>query len=192
MVSDLTARVAALFVPGSRPDRFAKAAGSGADAIILELEDAVAAPAKVTARQCVVAWKGVPACRTFVRINGRRSPWFADDLSGLGSSSPDAAVLPKTESAEDIAAVIETLGRPIPVVALIETARGLDRLPEILGCLAVPFLAFGSIDFSLDLGCAHTRAALLNARSELVWRVDFCRDAIDRTRLSRCSGAISP
>ena len=141
MVSDLTAPVAALFVPGSRPDRFAKAAGSGADAIILELEDAVAAPAKVTARQCVVAWKGVPACRTFVRINGRRSPWFADDLSGLGSSSPDAVVLPKTESAED---------------------------------------------------SAHTRAALLNARSELVWRVDFCRDAIDRTRLSRCSGAISP
>jgi citrate lyase subunit beta/citryl-CoA lyase len=177
MVCDLTAPVAALFVPGSRPDRFAKAAGSGADAIILDLEDAVAAPAKVTARQCVVAWKGVPACRTFVRINGRRSPWFADDLSGLGSSSPDAVVLPKTESAEDIAAVIETLGRAIPVVALIESCRGpdrncrgLDRLPDILACLAVPFLAFGSIDFSLDLGCAHTRPALLNARSELVWR----------------------
>jgi citrate lyase subunit beta/citryl-CoA lyase len=88
MVSDLTPPISALFVPGSCPDRFAKAAGSGADAIILALEDAVAAPAKVTARQCVVAWKGVPACRTFVRINGRRSPWFADDLSGLDRHRP--------------------------------------------------------------------------------------------------------
>jgi citrate lyase subunit beta/citryl-CoA lyase len=170
MVSDLTPPVSALFVPGSRPDRFAKAAESGAEAIIVDLEDAVAAPAKEVARQNAAAWTGVPTCRTFVRTNGRRTPWFADDLSALRSSSLDAIVLPKTESADDIAAVTETLRRAIPVVALIETARGLDRLPDILACLAVPFLAFGSIDFSLDLGCAHTRAALLNARTELVWR----------------------
>jgi citrate lyase subunit beta/citryl-CoA lyase len=76
-----------LFVPGTSPDRFSKALGSGADAVLIDLEDAVDASRKAEARGFVAAWlQTTTASRTarLVRVNAPASPWQADDLRWLG------------------------------------------------------------------------------------------------------------
>src|SRR5260221_4013121 len=89
-----------LFVPGSRPDRFVKACAAGADAVVLDLEDSVAAGDKITARAAVAAWL-TPAQPVLVRINGANSEWFRDELS-LGLETGSAGILlPKAERVED-------------------------------------------------------------------------------------------
>jgi citrate lyase subunit beta/citryl-CoA lyase len=79
-------------------------------------------------------------------------------------------MLPKVESASSIAMVSARLGTVIPIIALIETAKGLAHLSEIADMAGVAILAFGSVDFSLDIGCHHEQQPLLAARSEIVWR----------------------
>ena len=162
--------VAPLFVPGSRPDRFAKAAVSGADAIILDLEDAVAPPSKEDARKAVAEYAGSFGCPVIVRINALGTPWFEADVETVRALPIAAIMLPKTEGPNDLADLHQRLDQQLAVVALIETAAGLERLPEILGAPNILCVAFGSIDFALDIGCAHERVALLGARSEIVWR----------------------
>ncbi|OYX15166.1 MAG: CoA ester lyase, partial [Rhizobiales bacterium 32-66-8] len=103
-----------------------------------------------------------------LRINARGTPWHEADLA-LARTLPLAGVmLPKAESSADMAAVREALGTGVPLVALIESARGLAAARSIAATPGVVRLAFGSIDFAADLGCAHTRDALLLARCELV------------------------
>lgn len=155
--------VVPLFVPGNRPERFEKAAASGADAIILDLEDAVAADAKDAARAAVHAgFTGLPV---FLRINGAGTPWHVADLATAQTSPFAGIVVPKAELG-DLAALAEK--SRLPVLALIETAQGLADARRIAALPGVEQLVFGSIDFCADLGCAHTREALLAARSELV------------------------
>jgi citrate lyase subunit beta/citryl-CoA lyase len=167
MTSPLAAIALPLFVPADRPDRFARAFASGADAAILDLEDAVPPARKAEARDALVAARDVlaaAACPVLVRINGTGSPWHAADLSAVRSLRLAAIVLPKAEGAAALAAAAGTAG--CPAVALVESARGLAAARDMAGAAAR--LAFGSIDFAADLGCAHTREALLAARSELV------------------------
>jgi len=155
-----------LFVPGDRPTRFAKAAASGADGVILDLEDAVTAPGKDAARSHVAHWLagGSPAV---VRINGLGTQWFADDVAALGGSSC-TVMLPKA-SVGGVAAVVEALGGQTRVVALVETAAGIVQASAICALPQVIRLAFGSIDFSTETGVsADDREALLHARSALV------------------------
>ncbi|MDX8513062.1 HpcH/HpaI aldolase/citrate lyase family protein [Mesorhizobium captivum] len=71
---------------------------------------------------------------------------------------------------EDIAGMTRRIGRSVNVIALVESAAGLANLPAILASHGVVAVAFGSLDFALDLGCAHDRLTLLAARSEIVWR----------------------
>jgi len=153
-----------LFVPANRPERFTKAAASGADAIILDLEDAVQQDAKDAARAALAA--GFTDLPVLVRINGEGTPWHADDVAAVANLPFAAIVVPKAEIGEGLAALAAT-GR-WPILPLIETARGLSQARTIAGLAGVERLAFGSIDFCADLGCAHTREALLAARSELV------------------------
>jgi citrate lyase subunit beta/citryl-CoA lyase len=98
-----------LFVPGNRPDRFGKALASGADAVVLDLEDAVAADAKDAARNSVRAWaaEALPGerARAVVRINDLGSPHAAADLAAAAEVGLTAVMLPKTESADDVASV---------------------------------------------------------------------------------------
>ncbi|WP_242117224.1 HpcH/HpaI aldolase/citrate lyase family protein [Sphingomonas lacusdianchii] len=95
-----------LFVPGDRPDRFAKAAASGADALILDLEDAVAASAKADARAAVADWLGEPAAvPRFVRINPVDGALTVGDLDALVGTRPDGIVVPKAEGAATIARI---------------------------------------------------------------------------------------
>lgn len=157
---------APLFVPATRSERFAKAAASGADAVILDLEDAVAPAAKDAARGNLVgAWLG---CAVIVRINAAQTPWHGADLRALRGLGLAAVMLPKAQALEDLAPIAQVLGPGVPVIALIETAVGLAAARTLAQHPMVTQLAFGSVDYCADLGCAHGREALLAARSELV------------------------
>ena len=161
-----------LFVPADRPERFAKALASGADAVIVDLEDAVAPHAKVAARAALAQWlAGVAnAARVplFVRTNAPGTEWFADDLALCGRSAAVGGVmLPKAERVADLDAVRHAApGRAL--IPLIETAEGFDHLRALAGATGVQRLAFGSIDFQLDLGITGDGAELLLFRSQLV------------------------
>jgi len=169
MVSFVTP-VAPLFVPGSRPDRFVKADGSGADAVILDLEDAVVPADKDRARDAVVAHAAALKSRVVVRVNAIGTPWHAADVDAVRGLGDIAIMLSKAELPEDVASMARRIGRSVDVIALVESAAGLANLSGILTAPGVVAVAFGSIDFALDLGCAHDRMTLLAARGEIVWR----------------------
>src|SRR5919199_2945629 len=152
-----------LFVPGNRPDRFGKALGSGADAIILDLENAVDGAGKDAARTAIGAWLNAdhrPSGHVLVRINDDTTPWFADDLDLLRRVGPVGAMLPKAERAEQVARVAEALGPSGIVVPLIETARGLRAVDGIAAADGVQRLAFGTLDFAVDLDLSGDERAL--------------------------------
>ncbi|MDP3619605.1 MAG: CoA ester lyase [Ramlibacter sp.] len=154
----------ALFVPGDRPERFVKAASTDADAIIIDLEDAVAADGKDQARAALK--RDFTDKPVLVRVNGIGTPWHDRDIAALRGHGFSAVVLPKAEFGPEFETLCEQLD--LPVVALIESVRGLADARRIAITRNVGRIAFGSIDFSADLGCGHTREALLLARSELV------------------------
>lgn len=154
----------ALFVPGDRPERFVKAASTDADAIIIDLEDAVAADGKDQARAALK--RDFTDKPVLVRVNGIGTPWHDRDIAALRGHGFSAVVLPKAEFGPEFETLCEQLD--LPVVALIESVRGLADARRIAITCNVARIAFGSIDFSADLGCGHTREALLLARSELV------------------------
>ena len=174
----MTPAVTYLFVPGDRPDRFGKALISGADRVILDLEDAVRAEAKSTARSAILA-AALDWSRVVVRINDAGSPFLADDLAFLPDCQAHAILLPKAETAASLARVRDAAGRPVELLPQVETARGLAALPEMLSVPEVSRAVFGHLDFALDLGGAPDWEPLLHARSEIVWR-------------SRLAGALPP
>jgi len=158
-----------LFVPGDRPERFEKACAAGADVVILDLEDAVAAENKQVARDLVAQWLSTPPpVPVMVRVNGVDTEWLDEDLTALMSANAVGIMLPKTSSPADIDYVATRLGARLPIIALIETAEGLMRAYEIARHERVTRLAFGSIDFQVETGIQGERDALLYARSQLV------------------------
>lgn len=155
-----------LFVPGDRPERFDKAVAAGADAIIIDLEDAVGAQYKAQARQSALAWlrAGGSAC---VRVNATDSAEHEDDLATLaGLDTLTAVVLPKASDAAAASAAAARTGSP--VLALVESAAGMLRASELAEAEGVVRLAFGHLDYAVDLGCDSGRTAMLTARSTLV------------------------
>jgi citrate lyase subunit beta/citryl-CoA lyase len=143
-----------LFVPGHRPERFPKALAAGADVVIIDLEDAVAPHDKDMARNAVSKWlsAGTPVV---LRINGADTVWFEHDLHLLSLPGVAAVMLPKAESAAQIARVRAGLppGRAsLPVLPMIESALGLHRLHELAGAPGVERLVLGAIDLQVDLG----------------------------------------
>lgn len=156
-----------LFVPGDRPERFAKAQASGADAVILDLEDAVAPAAKDTARQAVAEWLDAGQGPVVLRINARGTPWFAADLALTARAGVSAVIVPKAERARDLAHV-RSASPTTPLLPLIETAAGVDRVREVAAAPGVQRLVFGSIDLQLDLGIVGDGEELLVFRSQLV------------------------
>lgn len=163
----MRAPVSPLFVPGNRPERFEKAAATPADAIIIDLEDAVDASQKDEARGNLAS-HGVTAKPVFARINGAGTDWWDRDLAALGTASLAGIMVPKAEFADDLFAVSKASGGDVPIIPLIETVVGLENLGEILRAPQVLCVGFGSLDFALDLGCEPTWEALLFTRSRLV------------------------
>jgi citrate lyase subunit beta/citryl-CoA lyase len=162
-----------LFVPGARPDRFAKALSAGADVVIFDLEDAVAPERKLEARRSVTDFlsnRPTARSRLFVRVNASGSQWIDGDVeAAAGLDAIVGVVLPKVESPLQI----EEVARRIPsetVVPLLETARGILHAAAIASADAkVPALLFGAEDLTADLGIPRTvdGEELLFARSQL-------------------------
>ena len=152
-----------LFVPGNRPERFDKALASAADAVIVDLEDAVPPDQKDAARRSVSAWL-LAARPVVLRINAADTLWHRDDLAVCRQPGVAAVMVAKAERAEVLAAL--DLG--VPLLPLIESAAGFDRLREMAAVPGVQRLAFGAIDFQLDMNMRATFDELIHFRSQLV------------------------
>lgn len=143
-----------LFVPGTRADRFGKALASGADCVVLDLEDAVAPADKPLARDAVLQWLSqapeAERSRVAVRINDAASPWFDSDLRAMQACGCQQLMLPKAEEPWQLGAVSAAV-QGAQVLALIESARGVARVDAIATTSSVARLMFGTLDFALDL-----------------------------------------
>lgn len=162
-----------LFVPGHRPERFAKALASGAEAVIIDLEDAVPLDAKATARDALLAaWSGLNAAeraRLLVRVNPPGTPWHEADLSAVARlSGLGALMLPKAEHPQQVEPAFRSSG--VPVLPLIESAEGLGQMDAIARATGVLRLGLGHIDLQADLGmrCGPDEAELAPVRLAMV------------------------
>ncbi|MCL3862354.1 CoA ester lyase [Actinotalea sp. K2] len=145
---------ALLFCPADRPDRFGKAARR-ADAVILDLEDAVAPHDKAAAREALVA-SALDPDRTVVRVNQVGSPELAQDLAALATTGYRTVMLPKTGSAQHVDVVSGALPG-VTVVALVETATGVAQAAQIAAAPAVVALMWGAEDLVASLGGTSSR-----------------------------------
>jgi len=142
-----------LFVPGDRSERFDQALASGADVVILDLEDAVAPAGKARARTEISNW--LRADRPVaLRINDASTEWFDADLALCVHQGVAAVLLPKAETTQQIAAVAAVLRAGAVVLPIIESALGMSRVQTIAGGARVQRLAFGTLDFRADMGLA--------------------------------------
>ena len=169
-----------LFVPANRPERYAKALASGADAVIIDLEDAIAPADKLLARQTllqtVASLDAAARARLVVRINAAGTPWHADDLAALralgapGATDMAAVMVSKAESPATLADVAAAAGLACALVPLIESVAGLDALGALAASPQVLRLAFGHLDFQADAGlaCGLDEAELVPVRLALV------------------------
>lgn len=146
----------------------AAAAGSGCDALVLDLEDAVDGTRKDEARDAAVAWLQGGG-RAWVRVNGRASEHWSRDVDALrGLPGLVGVVLSKTESGTQVTETADRLGGDVPVVALVESALGVEAAVEVARARGRVRLAFGSQDYRLDTATADTEVAMGYPRSRLV------------------------
>jgi len=161
-----------LFVPGTKPDRFAKALASGADCVCIDLEDAVPADEKAAARASALA--AVAAhddARLAIRINGMMTRAGLADALALADAEVCPAIIfvPMVESAVEMAQLRAVLGDvAIKFVPLIETVAGLRAADAIAADPSVAMLMFGGGDFSAQLGVPLAWEPLAFARAQLV------------------------
>ena len=157
-----------LLVAGTRPDTFDDAAASHADAVVLDIEDAVDPSRKDEARQGVVDWLSTGGS-AWVRINDAASDYWADDIEALRAAPGLRGVmLAKTELGGQVMDTFNRLGAKVPVVALVESAIGLENATEIARAKGAFRLAFGSGDFRRDTGMSADREAMAYPRARLV------------------------
>ena len=156
----------------------AKLPRSGPDGVVLDLEDAVPAEAKVDARAVVARAAeelrdGHPGLAVHVRVNAVPSEWFADDVATALVAGIAGVVVPKLESAEQVAIVADALDRQglsdLLIVAGLETAAGVDRADEVTADARVHAAYFGAEDYVADLGGVRTTEGteVLYARSRV-------------------------
>ncbi|WMD21999.1 CoA ester lyase [Achromobacter seleniivolatilans] len=172
-------RRSVLYMPGANARALDKARSLDADALILDLEDAVAPDAKEQARSQVAAallQGGYGRRECIVRINALNTPWGSDDVQAIARAGADAVLLPKVESAAQLAALADALdaaGAPagLPIWAMAETPLGFLRLDAIAGGHArLAAIVVGTSDLVKDLHARHTpsREETLLARSMAV------------------------
>jgi len=161
MVQTMPGRVARslLFVPGHQPERFDKACRSGADAVVLDLEDAVPPDAKDAARGMVGHWLAAQALgadaaarpQIAVRVNAADTAWHAQEMAMCRAGGLRRLRLPKVQHPVVLRAAASALGEQARLWPLIETARGMHGVEEIAAAPQVERLVFGTIDFQADL-----------------------------------------
>ena len=166
-----------LFVPGNRPERFAKALAAGADAICIDLEAAVPDADKDSARDCVLAFLRERAgdtgdCRVMVRLNPLTGQTGQADLEAFASQQqalPDFVMTTLTESAAETRRVHDSLAGQCATFALIESVQGLRNAADIAACEGVAGLMLGGADLSAQLRAKMNFNTLLVPRSQLVF-----------------------
>jgi citrate lyase subunit beta/citryl-CoA lyase len=157
-----------LFVPGNRAERFEKARASGADAVILDLEDAVQPQQKSSARDAVLGHMDA-ARPAFVRINAADTHWFNDDVATFANHPGVAGiVLPKAETREQIETVLEHAHLSLTILPLVETALGFANLTSLCTTPRVQRIVFGTLDFQIDLNLEGDGEELDMFRSQIV------------------------
>lgn len=156
-----------LFLPATRLERLDKARGSGADWLIVDLEDAVAPRDKTAGRSGLAdmafSAPGVPIC---IRVNGVQTSWHDADVTAVAGLPVGALLLPKAEDPAQVALLRARLPKEMALWGLIETARGVAQARA----LAPLFdrLLFGALDLAADLGIAVSEMALAPMRAEMV------------------------
>src|SRR6185437_1003141 len=170
-----------LFAPGNHPRKVAKVFAAGADAVILDLEDAVAIAEKPATRPAVVAALATERhCRAFIRVNAMTTDFCHGDLAAIVVPGLDGIVLPKVEAPWQLKAVDWLIGalereRGLPqggidLVPIIETGAGVAAVREIAASgTRVRRLAFGAGDYSVDMNLPWTRdeAEMAHARATI-------------------------
>ena len=165
-----------LFVPATRPDRFAKAAAAGADLVAVDLEDAVGPADKAGARDTAMEFFSTPqdaGVRWILRINSPRLIVGLDDLAALvgATRGPDALFIPKADSGEEIAWIAGLLaeaGHAIELIPIVETAAALERIAAIATAPGATAIAFGCVDYAAEVGCDLGWDALAYPRGRIV------------------------
>ncbi len=177
MAPPFRVRRSLLFVPAVRPDRYPKALATGADAVCIDLEDGVSFAAKDDAREKAIALftdRASVRAEVSLRINDPATELGLRDLHAIRAAGirPDALMLPKCGGAEPIRTAADALAESapgVPVIAQIETARGVHAADEIAAATPdVSALFFGAVDYAADVGCRIEWDALLYARSRVV------------------------
>lgn len=162
-MNDVRTTRSALFVPGDRPDRFAKAAATGA-LVLLDLEDAVAPSSRARARQDVRRWLE-DGGRAVVRVQAASSPEHGADVAAIaGAAGLIGVMLARAERAEDVRGLHDATG--VPVVALVETAAGIAAAGPLASCAAR--LALGDQDLALDFGVCPRSALVQVLAAQIV------------------------
>lgn len=157
-----------LLVAATKPETFDEAAASHADAVVLDIEDAVDPSRKDEAREGVVRWL-TDGGRAWVRINDATSDHWNADLDGLRDAPGlQGVMLAKTELGGQVMDTYNRLGARVPVVALVESALGIENATEIARAKGAFRLAFGSGDFRRDTGMSADREAMAYPRARLV------------------------
>ena len=157
-----------LFVPSTRPDRYAKAITSGADRVIFDLEDAVAPNEKDDGRRHLTSAKIPQRLPGYVRVNSAMTPWFDDDLASAAKLPIRGILLPKADSAAHVEKAAAGLPESCSIVPIIETAAGFWNVLEVARAQRVERLVFGALDFSLETGMHDEDGAFNYVRSQIV------------------------
>ncbi len=155
-----------LFVPGSRPDRFDKALASGADLVVIDLEDAVGPGDKQSAQSAAIAALGNP--RLGVRINSLRTRQGLADLLALAVTDVPYIMIPMVEAVSEIEIAHAIMGPTVGLLPLIETVKGLGVVQSVAASPGVCGIMLGGADFAGELGVAMSWDALYAARSAVV------------------------
>ena len=192
-----------LFVPGDRPERFEKALTAGADAVVVDLEDAVAPANKERARASVRSWfDNLPADKrgiVVIRINDSSTQWYADDVELVSTARIPAVMVPKAQDAQGLDPVRRALPSNGILLPLLETARGIDNAASVASAQGVQRLVFGTLDYGIDLDLsgddrglmyAAARIAHASREAELVSPVYGVTPAIDDDERLRADVAL--
>ncbi|WP_420446654.1 HpcH/HpaI aldolase/citrate lyase family protein [Candidatus Poriferisodalis sp.] len=184
-------RRSVLYMPAANARALEKARSIDADALIFDLEDAVAPDAKETAREgaCAAASSGEYGYRELtIRCNGLDTPWGRDDITAAGAAAPSAVVIPKVSGAADLAAVaglLEAAGAPesVRIWAMIETPAGIGNAREIASFDRTDAVVMGTNDMAKEL-----RATITPDRAALVPHLATCLVAAREAGVSALDG----
>jgi citrate lyase subunit beta/citryl-CoA lyase len=156
-----------LFVPANRPERFAKAAASGADRVIVDLEDSVI-PSDKPAACASLAHAQLPSnVPVYLRVNAASTSWFEENIAMAAKLAITGVLLPKAESAVDVERAASRLPSHFSIVPIAETAAGVWNVLDVARAPRVERMVFGALDFELDTGIMEGDDTMAFARSRI-------------------------